>query len=386
MAAKRRGPRQRRRQGEGSVYCDRHGQWWAAVEVAGRVTRRRAPSEQAAEAKRAELVAQNARGVPVEQSGQTLEDWLNTWYTIKARALKPKTLAEYKRQIECYILPALGRYPIDKIKADMLQAFFHQTQDEIRGAGRFSGARTVQALAITLRQAFGLAVKRRLILYNPMDGVELQVHKPAKVEPPSEAQIAALLAAACGHPLEPLWHLYALLGLRRGEGLGVRWSDYDPQAMTIRIAQQVQSIEGDGRIVGPPKSDAGARVLPVPAAVCALLDQRKAAQLGLRVRRADRWQDNDLIFPNRDGGHLWPRNVEDDFYEIRGRAGQAMTMHSLRHAVATMLDEAGASEALKADILGHEKATVTQRYTHSRVEAMRRVLEQVAEKVLGRAA
>lgn len=383
MAPKRREP------GEGSVYKDRHGQWWAAARIAGRLVRRRAPDRATAETLRRGLIAQRDQGIDVGAGGQRVEAWLNVFYALKARDLKPRTLGEYRRYIEGYILPAIGQEPLNKVRPDMLQALLDKTQDEIRAAhgGRFSGGRTAQALATFMREAFGLAVERRLIPFNPMDGVRAPRHRSASPEPPTEDQIAALLAAAVGHPLEPLWHLYALLGLRRGEGLGLRWSDYDARAATLRIAQQVQAVDG-ARAIGTPKSEAGARVLPVPAAVCALLDQRRAAQLAQRVRRANTWQDHDLIFTSRDGGMLWPRNVEDDFYAIRGRAGlpATITMHALRHAVATLLDEAGASEALKAAILGHEKKTTTQRYTRGRLDAMRRVIEAVAADILRRAA
>jgi hypothetical protein len=49
----------------------------------------------------------------------------------------------------------------------------------------------------------------------------------------------------------------------------------------------------------------------------------------------------------------------------------------------TLLDEATITEAMKVQIMGHAKKNVTQRYTHPRVEAMRRAIEEVATRVIG---
>lgn len=383
MAAKKRTTR--RSHGEGSIYQNADGTHTVQVRINGRLIRRRAPDSQTAEALRKELTRQRDDGVSVGDGGQTLQTWLNAWYAQKARALKPKTLAEYRRLIEVYILPAIGSVPLGRLRPDQLQSLINSVEDDVRADGKGSGVRTARAVGALLREALKLAAERRLIPFSPMAGVALPKQKTVKVVPPTETQVGALLWHAHGDALEPLWHLYALLGLRRGEGLGLRWQDYDAEKRTIRIEQQVQEI-GGRLVIGTPKSEAGDRVLPLPAEICALLDTRRGAQLARRIKRADTWVDHGLIFCSRDGGPLWPRNVEDEFYRLKEWAGlpASTTLHHLRHAVATLLDESGATEALKAEILGHTKATITQRYTAARLDAMRRVLERVADVIMKR--
>ena len=374
MAPKKRA---RRGRGEGSIYQNKDGSYTVAIRIDGKLIRRRAANPATAEATRKELIAQRDAGINLGEGRQTVQAWLNSWYTQKARTLKPKTLGEYRRIIEAYILPVIGTTPLDRLRAGQLQALINGVEDDIRAQGNDTGKRTAQAVGRLLRAAMQLAAEQRVIPYSPMNGVTIPEHKAAKVVPPTEAQIGALLWHAEGDALEPLWHLYALLGLRRGEGLGLRWRGYDAAAQTIAITQQVQEIEGV-LVVGSPKSDAGERTLPLSPAVCALLDARRAMQLRQRVKRGSTWVDHDLIFANRDGGPLWPRNVEDEFYRLRAWAGlpTTTTLHHLRRAVATLLDEQ-ATEVLKAEILGHEKKTITQRYTAARLDAMRRALARV---------
>lgn len=413
MASKKQ--RRRRDKGQGSVYPikNRTGQiiaYYAALPIDGKVERRRAPTEQAAAALLEELRELRKQGIDVGSGAQPVSTWTQTWYDLQVEAgvKRQRTLSDTRRLLENYILPAIGKKPLDEVKPDDIQQLIFRTRDEIRAyyteradkraaeglaGARHDGIRTARALASLLKQAFAFAVTRKLIPESPYRGIVLPKVAKKRLSLPTEAQIGALLHAAKGTPLEALWHVYALLGLRRGEGIGLRWADYDLSSRTIRVAQQVQALpkeddEPSRLIIGDPKSHAGERTLPAPAALCELLDSLKLAQMKLRVRRAQTWQDNDLIFCNRDGGPLWPRYVEKHWYELRAQAGIGadITLHRLRHLVATLLDEAGATEAIKREILGHEAGTITQRYTHARLDRMRDVLERVSKCVLEAAA
>ena len=378
----------KRSKGEGGIYEEPGGTWRAIVYINGKAHKRRAATREAAEALRQQLLAQRSAGIDVGGGGQTLAAWLVTWQAAKERNLRERSQANNRRLIDGYLMPLLGTTPLNKLKADKLQATLHRVQDDIvkESGGRYTGARTVQALAQLLRASLDLARTRRLIAHNPMEGVARPSYSAAEKEPLSDVQLQAFLNKAHEHPLAALWRLYALLGLRRGEGLGVRWDDLDFDAGIIHIKQQVQEIDGKPTL-GEPKYTS-ARTLPLPAACVESLRELRAAQMRLRLKRAKTYQDQGLVFANRDGGPLWPSNVLEAFYTLRAAAGAppSATIHTLRHTLATLLDECGASEALKAGILGHGKRSVTQRYTHARLAAMRKVIEQVSERITRKAA
>jgi len=373
-----------REKGEGGVYEEPDGRWRAIVYFDGKPIKRRAPTREAAEALRRELLAQRDQGIAVGTGGQKLEQWLETWHELKARGLAPRSTLNNRRLIDGYLTPLLGQHALNTIKAEHIQAALHRVQDDIvrESKGRHSGARTIQALAQLLGAAFDLAVRRRIIPHSPMDGVELPEHTAQVKTAVDDAQLAALLAITDQHSLGPLWRLYAHLGLRRGEGLGVRWADLDLDGGVLHVRQQVQELGGVLEF-GPPKNNA-VRSLPLPAALVEPLRAWRLDQMKRRAKRADTWQDHDLVFCSRDGKPLWPANVDADFVACLERAGipRTATLHSLRHTVATLLDECGATEALKAELLGHNRQkTVTLRYTHARMAAMRKVVEAVAQRV-----
>lgn len=382
MASRR---KHRREKGTGSIYQLGNGRWQAALEIGGRTVRRTTVDRASAEAALQDLLDIRQRGVDLGATSQPLRTWLDTWLRQMQRSLSERAYTDYRHQIETYILPTLGEMPLNQIQSHHLQALINGIVDDIAAHTTHAGTRTAHLVATRLDAALELATLRNLIRTNPMRGVILPKDRPALIEPPTERQIAAFLSVARTHPQAPLWYAIALLGLRRGEGLGLTWSNVDLEQGTIRITQQVQALGTPQRLViSQPKSRAGIRMLPAPAVLLDLLRQHRIAQLEVRLRRADTWTDSDLVCCNRDGGALWPRSVSDAYYVLRTQAGLPPTikLHHFRHALSTLLDENGATDALKAGILGHGTKNVTQRYTHARLAAMRQVLERVTEKVM----
>jgi integrase len=410
MAPKKRAPR--RAKGAGTVYPIRRKGivtgYYAELEIDGRTERRRADTEQAAEARLAELHDLKKRGIKVGDGGQLFKDWIVTWYTfvLELGELSSGTLDTYLRMIENYLVPKLGHMRLLDIQQEDVQGFVTRLRTEIRdyyarkvaervAAGKppgkaHDGIATTLRCAVILKMAFDLAVDRKLIPESPYRRIKLPKVKTRTPPAPTVPQVARFLLDVRGHRWEPLWYIYSLLGFRLGEAIGLRWQDYDPAARTFSVEQQIvrrdRHADTPQRLeVDDPKNDTSARLVAVPAVICDLLDTYKVQQMALRIRRADTWQDNDLIFCSRDGRPLWPRDVQEVWRELWSGAGLPAenTLHHLRRSVATMLDEADVTETQKAAILGHKKVTQTQHYVDARVEAMARVLERVAARVLG---
>jgi integrase len=107
--------------------------------------------------------------------------------------------------------------------------------------------------------------------------------------------------------------LLLLYRLRRGEVLGLRWSDIDGD--TIHVRQQVQRIQGQLH-VGPVKTRAGNRDLPLLGLAAHALADRREAQQQDRERLGSAWTDTGLIFTTRTGRPVEPRNLVRSFARI----------------------------------------------------------------------
>lgn len=393
MAPKRK-KQSRRPKGSGSIYKNKDGTYTAALEIAERLHRRRAPDAQAAERLLEELLDLRRRKIDIGNGEQTVQAWLEAWFTqvVAQRDIAPRTREFYTDMIEQYIIPKIGTMRLCDLRPDHLQTLINDVRAYVqrRSAERgktHDGARTARGVAGVLKEAMTLAVQRKYIVNNPMDGVIVSKYTPKEIEPLNDAQMAAWFRATEGERHQALWYCYGLLGVRLGEGLALRWMGVDWDTRTIRIDQQVQLINARV-VVSDPKTRASKRTLPLPAPLFALLRRLWDQQRQEYEQRGLDWAGHGLIFPSSVGTPISPSNLERSFYVVRDRAGLPVSvkLHHLRHTVATLLDEAGASEALKAGILGHGTKTVTQRYTHARIEAMRKVIDAVSERVLRKAA
>lgn len=405
----------RRSPGEGSTYeyPEGSGRWFAQEWIDGKLTRRRAPSETAAKAKLRELQDLKQKQIDIHTGAQTVEIWMGTFHGIKVRLrkLSPRSINFNRDHIERYILPKIGDMRVSDVRPTHLQRVVDEVYAEIQAGGRYDGARTAQAVGKILEEAFTLAYEKKLMIENPYSGVVLPKYKRKRIVPLDDKQLLAFLEAAAGRldrrkryrstdgklkrlpQIDPrfvaLWWSYALLGWRRGEGLGARWAAVDWSAGAITIDQQVQRVTDDeGRqevIIRAPKTEDSERTLPLPKRLLSLYRERWEDSQAERELRG--WSIDTLIFPSQAGTPMWPDNLETMFRRIREAAGLPSTfkLHHLRHTLATLVDECGATESLKADILGHAKKTQSGKYTHGRIAAMRVVLQEVEDRILGQA-
>jgi integrase len=174
--------------------------------------------------------------------------------------------------------------------------------------------------------------------------------------------------------------LLLLYGLRRGEVLGLRWSDIDGD--TIHIRQQVQRIKGQLHY-GPVKTRAGSRDLPLGLAAQALTDRREAQQRD-RERLGSAWAEAGLIFTTRTGLGVEPRNLVRSFARICDDNGiRRIRVHVLRHTTASLLKKLAVPPKDAQVILGHAHISTTQQiYTHVDDAAKRDAITRL-NKLLG---
>ena len=108
------------------------------------------------------------------------------------------------------------------------------------------------------------------------------------------------LGAARRDRLYPAFLLLVLYGMRRGEVLGLRWTHVEWDENVLHVRQQLQQVRGEINI-GPVKTNAGQRDLPLLMTVREALNRYQVASVGED-------SDSDLIFLSEKGTPLWPRN------------------------------------------------------------------------------
>lgn len=376
-------PRQQRTDGTPTsktpgVYCDKHGQWWATIGSGRNRVTVRAPQANNTEAEarriRKELEQRSKDHVDLKAGRMPFDTCATEWLERQAKKnLKIKTLQFYREQVGYYLIEFFGSSRIHKIGPRDVDALLDEYRDDL-------SPRSLRHVYATGKAIFKDAVRRRYIGVNPFDAVDpppLIAHERPSLD---DSQLAALWDQVRDHRYALLYVLLGLYGLRRGEVLGLRVADYDDRKRTLTIAQQVVDLSGKATIQTP-KTRRSLRTLPVPPWIADLIDARIAVLDGERGG-AKKWTEHGLIVPSEVGTPIGPRNFGHHFQEACGRAGlSGFGLHSLRHTAASRLDQAGASQATVAGVLGHALPGVTGGYTHAVIESMRPAVEAAADRL-----
>ena len=177
-----------------------------------------------------------------------------------------------------------------------------------------------------------------------------------------------------------MYVLALVVGLRKGELLGLRWVDVDLDGAELHVRQAAQRVAGELQFTAP-KTRHSRRSLPLPPlAVDALgAPRRQAAE---RLAAGPAWQDSGLVFTTAHGTPIEPRNLNRHWYGVRDRSGSGVRLHDLRHTCVTLLLDSGAPPHIVQAIAGHSGIEVTMTiYAHAAREEQRKVLAGLGERL-----
>jgi integrase len=175
-----------------------------------------------------------------------------------------------------------------------------------------------------------------------------------------------VLAALAGHVLEPIAVLALSTGARRGEILGVRWSDLNFDGATMRIERSLEQTKAGLRFK-PPKTKHGRRVVALPAIATDALRAHRRRILELRMALGQGKLDTGaLVFSTIDGSPLPPNNLSRDWWRfVQSRKLPAVAFHALRHTHVSALIAGGVDPLAISRRIGHASPVVTLRvYAH----------------------
>jgi integrase len=372
-------PRRRRINGDGSVYKRQQDGYWVGAfytRTTSGVRKRVVVYGKTLDEARDKLgkAQQQARsGIPVPDETWKLGPYLTYWLEhIVKRNRRPATYALYETNIRLYLIPGLGARRLNRLTVSAVQMFFNQRLE----AG--DSVRKVQIMRTVLSAALTRAVREELIPRNVARLVELPEWQRNTIHPWIAAEAKQFLAVSKPDALHAAFVLLMLYGLRRGETLGLRWADIDLDAGTIHIRQQLQRISGQLHL-GPLKTRAGRRDLPLLDLARQALKLQAERQAAYRTDMGSAWPDTGLVFTTRTGRPIEPRNLVRSFRRIcANNKIRVIKVHHLRHTVGSLLKDLGVPGRDAQTILGHTRISTTlEIYTDTDEQARRDALTRL---------
>jgi integrase len=304
----------------------------------------------------------------------TVGQYLDEWLPGVQRRVRPSTFRGYvdalkpvREALGGHRLQQLSKGDVDRLVGDLLTS-----GRRIGGKGQALSPRTVSLTLTILRMALEDALREGRVARNVAKLVDApkQVHRDMRTWTPDE--VKAFLAVAMRDRLAPAW-LLSLYGMRRGEVLGLRWSDVDLEQGTVTISQTRVSVGATRVVVSEPKTQRGRRQLPLDAAVCAALQTLRARQASERLAAGTAYEATGLVVVDEAGQPLRPERYSDRFAQLaRAAKVPAIRLHDARHTAATLMHLRGVPLAVISAWLGHADPAFTLRtYAKSQAAMLR---------------
>ena len=354
--------RQVRGPGDGTISQRKDGRW--EIRITDPVTGKRrsayAKSEAAARRKLREMVTRKETGETVLDRGISLADYTQKWLAGPAfKGRRESTVREYKRRLETYVLPLIGRRRLGRLTVTDIELVLDEAAK--RGFSRASLRGLRNAISAVLNEA----VRSRDLRSNVARAARLpEVGSGKSKDRETLDEVAALLAKAAGTELYELLLVLVYTGCRIGEALGAKWYDFDLDAGRWHLSRTT-TLNMDGQVVLGDRTKTGdVRLVHLqPDAISALRTQR-ARVASVRLRHRKMWQENDLVFPTNVGTPQDARNLRKEFRVIAKEAGYRHSFHELRHVFATVA-ASEVSMASLSKVLGHRRlSTTSDLYAH----------------------
>lgn len=306
-------------------------------------------------------------GSYIEPSKISLSVYLNQWLRDYAKPnTAPTTYERYADIVSLHLIPALGEIALAKLQPLHIQAYYAEALQEGRrnGTGGLS-ARTVHHHHRILKQALAQAVKWQLLNRNVADAVTPPRPERHEMAALDEPQTVELIECTKSTNLYIPVFLAVTTGLRRGEVLGLRWSDVDLEAGVLSVRQALESTKNGLAFKQPKTVKSRRRVSLLPLTVQVLrehaIEQKKA-----RLAAGPAYTDHGLVCARSDGSPVNPRQLSKDFLSlIRRNKLLRVRFHDLRHSHASQLLRQGIHPKIVSERLGHSSVAITlDTYSH----------------------
>ena len=335
--------------------------------------------------------AMNKLLVKVEQQSYTaptkasVREYLTKeWLPAVKATIRPSTYNSYVQHVECHIVPHIGTVKLAKITGSQVNRLYAKLAETGSKDGTHGlSPMTIHHVHACLHKACKDAVRWGRLPKNPLDAADPPRQKgdgSKEMKTWDKKQLREFLESVADDRLSALWYTIAFTGMRRGEALGLRWSDVDLENARLSVRRALIPINREV-VVSEPKTAKGRRVVALDPSTIEVLKAQAARQLDEQDEWEDAWIDSGLVFTAENGGPLDPETISRYWRQaVKKSMLPAIRLHDLRHTHATLALQAGIHPKVVSERLGHATVSITlDTYSHA-IPAMQ---EEAAALIAG---
>ncbi len=338
-----------------------------------------------------EILSSLEQGTYVKPSKVTVGEWLDQWCESYAvMNTSDRTYISYRSILDKHIIPGLGRIYLSSLEPQQIQDYYAKQliQGRSDGTGGLS-PRSVLYHHRILSKALDHAVRMGALARNVAKLISPPRVSSKTMNILDAEQALKFLDLASETVYYPLFSTLLYTGMRRGEGLALKWKNVDLLGLEIHVVETAYKIKRQ-YIVKEPKTLHSKRVISLSLSLAGLLKVHKEEQQRMREEMGGSLSDEDFVFAWPDGRPFDPDSVTHNFGVIVKKAGLNVRLHDLRHTHASLMLMAGVHARVVSERLGHANIAITlDTYSHvlpglqeDAAEKFDKVLESVANENL----
>jgi integrase len=335
--------------------------------------------------------------------GEYVRYWLQE---IVAPNLAPGTYVTYEQIARAYIIPGLGPRRLDRLQTRDVQTWLNAVRRTCQCCAQDKDARrraekqrccalgkccqdlpspaTVTHVRRVLRTVLSQAQTDGLVTRNMAKLVKLPPARKHKRKSWTTDEARRFLESARTDK-DPFYAAYALilvLGLRKGEALGVGWEEINLEHGELTVGWQLQRI-GKRLLRRQTKTDTSDATLPLPSLCLTALRHRHKDQQVAQRESGAAWQPTPLVFTTRYGTPIEPRNFNRYWDRRCNAAGiRRITVHDARRTCGSLLADLDVHPRVAMQILRHAQFSITMEiYTQISSQATRDALKRLGESL-----
>lgn len=278
------------------------------------------------------------------------------------------------------ILEQLGRVSIKDINTRVVQQYVDKRQKEQnKNTGGVIRVATVQREVRYIKTLINWLVTNDYLDYNRIKRIEY-IPDEEEFEPTTLTieQVAEVLTDL----KENYYNLFipVLISIttsaRRGEALGLRWSQVDFELGTINFSNNL--VQVDTKVISKStlKTKSSKRIVGMSDFLSEELQQHKNLCVGI---------DSDYVCANPFDGEvpISPSNLTHKFHKyMLERFGVTMRLHDLRHSFNQLAFEGGVDLSTRSKIMGHSNEKLTNRvYTHNSITQSKKATNIIGDAI-----
>jgi integrase len=317
---------------------------------------------------------QKESGTFIKESDMPFEQFAKDWLKTYSRSgVKVSSVRAREKEMKQFI-NVWGPYPISKITKKMYQ-------ERIIDLSEQYSQNYLDGIHACGRMIFRQAVELGLLKVNPTENFKLP-KKQQTVEELEKAEediiflekeeLAHFLKLAHSEGLEMDHLIFTALsytGLRIGELLALKWTDFNEIQGTLRITKTLYNPSNNYEKYQllTPKTIGSVRTIRINDKLVNMLKKHKIKQSEIKLKNRLIYQDSGFVFAREDGHPQLRKVVDTRLKRLLKKAGieKNITPHSFRHTHTSLLLEAGVGIKEIQQRLGHTDINTTMNiYAH----------------------